>query len=672
LNKLLGLTVLFAKSKQANGETKASADARNVSARSVVVGVLLSAGLCVVTPYTDLVMRTSLIACDHLPIGVLTVFLLLILVVNPVLRRLPFRRPFSPAELITIYAMMLVTAGIPSFGLVDYLFPVITAPFYYSTPQNGWSTMFGKYIPAWLAPRDPTAINRYYEGLKTSEAIPWDVWLKPLVGWSIFVLALYLVIACLAAILRRQWVERERLVFPLVQLPLEMAQDETRSGGNPFLRNKILWFGVSIPVLVHGWNSLNTYFPTIPTMQLKWIEITAALADYAPWSALRPIYVFVYFSVIGFAYLLSSEVALGLVVFYFFYKVQAVFALAIGYNDPWTYGYLGPGYLAHQGAGAVLIIVASSLWMARNHLSDVIGCALGRSKVHADREEPLSYRFACGGLLIGTIVLVVWCTIAGMSPAVAVLLILLLYVVMIALAKFVADSGLLFVQSPFQPGDLLSTALGTARLGATNLVLLGMIQFIFMFDLRSFMMPSMMDGFKMSDGVGLRRRSLFGAMALAIVVGLVVSYISAIAWTYHTGGLKMNSWFFQSANRVPFARAADQMLNFKPTNLNNLAFTAMGAIICAIVTFLRQRYVWWPFHPIGYALGSTFPMTQMWMPILVGWMLKGIILRYSGRKGYVKARPFFLGLILGEFGISGLWIPVDLVLGVRGHTIFPN
>jgi len=669
---LLGLTVLFAKSKQANGETKASADARNVSARSVVVGVLLSAGLCVVTPYTDLVMRTSLIACDHLPIGVLTVFLLLILVVNPVLRRLPFRRPFSPAELITIYAMMLVTAGIPSFGLVDYLFPVITAPFYYSTPQNGWSTMFGKYIPAWLAPRDPTAINRYYEGLKTSEAIPWDVWLKPLVGWSIFVLALYLVIACLAAILRRQWVERERLVFPLVQLPLEMAQDETRSGGNPFLRNKILWFGVSIPVLVHGWNSLNTYFPTIPTMQLKWIEITAALADYAPWSALRPIYVFVYFSVIGFAYLLSSEVALGLVVFYFFYKVQAVFALAIGYNDPWTYGYLGPGYLAHQGAGAVLIIVASSLWMARNHLSDVIGCALGRSKVHADREEPLSYRFACGGLLIGTIVLVVWCTIAGMSPAVAVLLILLLYVVMIALAKFVADSGLLFVQSPFQPGDLLSTALGTARLGATNLVLLGMIQFIFMFDLRSFMMPSMMDGFKMSDGVGLRRRSLFGAMALAIVVGLVVSYISAIAWTYHTGGLKMNSWFFQSANRVPFARAADQMLNFKPTNLNNLAFTAMGAIICAIVTFLRQRYVWWPFHPIGYALGSTFPMTQMWMPILVGWMLKGIILRYSGRKGYVKARPFFLGLILGEFGISGLWIPVDLVLGVRGHTIFPN
>lgn len=664
--------MLFTKSKQANGETKASAVARNVGARSVVIGVLLSIGLCIVTPYTDLVMRTSLIACDHLPIGVLTIFLLLILMVNPILRRLPFWRPFSPTELITIYAMMLVTAGIPSFGLVDYLFPVITAPFYYSTPQNGWGAIFGKCIPTWLAPRDPTAVNRYYEGLKTGETIPWDVWLKPLIGWSVFVLALYLVIACLATILRKQWVERERLVFPLVQLPLEIAQEETSIGGNPFLHNRILWLGVSIPVLVHGWNSLNTYFPTIPAIQLKWIEITAALADYAPWSALRPIYMFVYFSVIGFAYLLSSEVALGLVAFYFFYKAQAVVAFAVGYNDPWTYGYLGPGYLAHQGAGAVLMIVALSLWTARTHLVDVLGCALGRSKVSIDREEPLSYRFACWGLLIGTIVLVVWCTIAGMSPAVAMVLIFLFYVVMIALAKFVADSGLLFVQSPFQPGDLLSTAVGTAHLGAANLALLGMVQFIFMFDLRSFMMPSVMDGFKMSDGVGLRRRSLFGAMALAIVVGLVVSYISAIAWTYHVGGLKMNSWFFQSSNRVPFARAVDQMLNPESANLNNLAFTAVGAIICAIVTFLRQQYIWWPFHPIGYALGSTFPMTQMWLPIFVGWMLKSIILRYGGRKGYVKARPFFLGLILGEFGISGLWIFVDFVLGVKGHAIFPN
>lgn len=664
--------MLLNKLGEANKTTETPVSTQNVTARAVVVGLLLTVGLCIVTPYTDLVMQTSLIACDHLPIGVFTVLLLIIALVNPVLRRLPLRCPFSPAELITIYAMMLVTAGISSFGLVDYLFPVITAPFYYSTPQNGWSELFGQFIPNWLAPRDPAAIKAYYEGLKAGEAIPWGVWIKPLVGWSIFVLSLYLVIACMATILRKQWVERERLAFPLVQLPLEMAQGETPAGGNPFFRNKIMWFGVLIPVAVHGCNSLSVYFPTVPGIELKWFEITAALGDYAPWSAIRPVYLFIYFSVVGFAYLLSSEVALGLVVFYFFYKAQAVIAAAVGYNDPWTYGYLGPGYLAHQGAGAILVIVASSIWMARSHLADVLSCALGRSKQAPDQDEPMSYRFAFWGLVVGSIVLVLWCVIAGMSPIVAVLLMLLFYVVMIGLAKFVADSGLLFVQSPFQPGDLMSTAVGTARLGASNIVLLGFLQFIFIFDLRSFMMPSMIDGFKMSDGPGVKRRSLFKALALAVVVGVVVSYISAITWTYSTGGLKMNSWFFQSANRVPFARAADQILNPVSANLNNVVFTGIGAVVCAAIMFMRQRYLWWPFHPIGYALGSTFPMTQMWLPILAGWMLKSSILRYGGRKAYVRARPFFLGLILGEFCLAGLWILVDLALGVKGHAIFPN
>ena len=195
--------------KELNEETKAPVAAQNVTPRAVIVGLLLAVGLCIVTPYTDLVMQTSLIACDHLPIGVLTIFLLIIVALNPILRRLPFSRPFNSAELITIYAMMLVTAGMSSFGLTAYLFPIITAPFYYSTPQNGWGDLFGGYIPSWLTPRDPIAINRYYEGLKLGETIPWHVWVKPLVGWSIFVLALYLVIACLATILRKQWVDRE-------------------------------------------------------------------------------------------------------------------------------------------------------------------------------------------------------------------------------------------------------------------------------------------------------------------------------------------------------------------------------------------------------------------------------------------------------------------------------
>lgn len=640
--------------------------------RAVVVGLLLGVFLCIVTPYTDLIMRTSMIACDHLPIGVLTLFLLLVALANPVLRRLPLVRPFSSAELITIYAMMLVVAGIPSFGLAAYLFPIVTARYYYSPADSGGgSALIHQFVPRWFAPRDDLAIKSFYEGLRPGEAIPWHAWVTPLVGWGIFVLALYLVIACMATLLRKQWVERERLAFPLVQLPLEMVAEEGAPGGNSFFRNRYVWIGILIPVAFHGMNGLHTYISSIPEIQLKWIDLSSGIVS-APWYAIRPLYVFVYFSVIGFAFLLSSDVGLGLVVFYFFYKLQAVAISAFSYEDPSMYGYLGPGYVSHQGAGALIAIVVSSLWMARSHLAEIWRSAMGQGTKGADAGEPMSYSGAFWGLVVGTLVLVAWCVAAGMHPLVALILILLFYVMMVGLAKFVADSGLLFVQSPFQPGDLMTTTVGTAPLGPANLFPLAMVQFIFMFDMRCFLMPSLMDGYKMADSPPLKRRSLFKAMALAICVGVVVSYISVLAWTYHTGGMSMNSWFFHDANRVPYMQAIDRANNAVSANWRNLAFTAIGAIVAAAAIFMRQHFVWWPLHPIGYAMGGTFAMSQLWFSIFVGWLLKSFILRYGGRRLYVRVRPLFLGLILGEFGIAGLWVLVDLIFGIRGHAIFPN
>ena len=43
-------------------------------------------------------------------------------------------------------------------------------------------------------------------------------------------------------ILRKQWVDREKLVYPLVQVPMEMIQQE-RKGiiGKSFFTNKAMW-----------------------------------------------------------------------------------------------------------------------------------------------------------------------------------------------------------------------------------------------------------------------------------------------------------------------------------------------------------------------------------------------------------------------------------------------
>jgi len=85
---------------------------------------------------------------------------------------------------------------------------------------------------------------------------------------------------------------------------------------------------------------------------------------------------------------------------------------------------------------------------------------------------------------------------------------------------------------------------------------------------------------------------------------------------------------------------------------------------------LRIRFTGWPLHPIGYAMGPSWPMIQLWFSIMVGWLMKWLILRWGGMRMFRQARPFFLGLVLGEFVVAGVWIVVDSITGVHGHRFF--
>jgi len=74
---------------------------------------------------------------------------------------------------------------------------------------------------------------------------------------------------------------------------------------------------------------------------------------------------------------------------------------------------------------------------------------------------------------------------------------------------------------------------------------------------------------------------------------------------------------------------------------------------------MRARFWWWPFHPLGYALCASWTMIVFWFPVLIAWILKTLIARYGGMRLYTRARPFFLGLILGEFSMAVLWTGIS-------------
>ena len=81
----------------------------------------------------------------------------------------------------------------------------------------------------------------------------------------------------------------------------------------------------------------------------------------------------------------------------------------------------------------------------------------------------------------------------------------------------------------------------------------------------------------------------------------------------------------------------------------------IGFSIALFLQVMRTRLPWWPFHPLAFAVTSSWEINLVWMPLFIAWVLKVVILRYGGRQGFSKSVPFFMGLIMGQFVVGSLW-----------------
>ncbi|MDA0335084.1 MAG: hypothetical protein O2782_07975, partial [bacterium] len=234
--------------------------------RSICTGSLLSIFLACGAPYGNMVIRGSYMALDFSTPGAIFLLFLLVGPLNFIAGKIHRRLALARAELLVVYAMLITASAIPTMGLSEYLVTMITSAQYYATPENEWAILIGPHVPPWLVPQSPMAISWFYEGLPVGRPLPWRVWVAPLGYWSILVASLYLVMISSMVILRRQWVEHERLIFPIVQVPLAMVQSGSH-GERPFLRNPLMWAGFALPAIVTSLNALHAYHNFVPVVQ---------------------------------------------------------------------------------------------------------------------------------------------------------------------------------------------------------------------------------------------------------------------------------------------------------------------------------------------------------------------------------------------------------------------
>jgi hypothetical protein len=163
-----------------------------------------------------------------LPFGSVTtilpgiVFLLFLLaLINVALKRWRPQSALRSGEMAVIYGISTVAASIAAQDEAQYLFPMYA--YFFRASQDERAGPFRQFVPGWMIPQDPAVIEPLYSGHTTF----WTVervtaWAIPFLCWMAWLTALGATLWAWNAILRRRWVEHDKLSFPAIQLPLEM------------------------------------------------------------------------------------------------------------------------------------------------------------------------------------------------------------------------------------------------------------------------------------------------------------------------------------------------------------------------------------------------------------------------------------------------------------------
>ena len=647
--------------------------ARQVSARAFALGLLLALGLCAVLPYNDYFVAATYLSGNFFPIAGVGAILLLTLVINPLL--LALGRPaalWKPGEIITVWSMVLVVSGIPSSGLMRYLIPHLAAPHYFASAQNGWDGLVLAGLPSRLLVTDPAAVHDFFEGLPRGASVPWAAWTVPLGWWGLFVACLFTAFFCLSALMRRQWVENERLAFPLVQLPVLLSEaPEPGHRLNALMRAPLLWSGVLLVTLIHTTKALHLFYPTSPDVLTPWHSWQILTTP--PWNGLNDIQLVVYPLVIGFAYLVPAEILFSLWFFYIAHKLE----ILTGTLNAWDMSAAGgsgpPGFVTYQEAGGAIMVTVWVLWLARRHLGEVWRKALWNDKSVDDAREPLPYRTALFGLAGAYFGMYMWLTLAArMNGLMALGVLAGSFVIFLLISWLVAQGGLLFVQQTFAPSQLVTALFGTSPFSPSSLAAASLTEHIGWNDSRELMLPSLLNAQKAADETRLSARSLTHALAVCVMLAVLVSAASSIWLPYtHGGGLALkNHWMYVDSPQMPFRWAAGQARDPHPPQLGAFLNMLGGALLVLTLFVCRTKLPWFALHPSGFLIAGSYAMYMLWFSVFLGWLAKAPITHYGGAGAYRRLLPFFLGLILGDCLNALLWVGIGLITGT-GYTLLP-
>ncbi len=118
-----------------------------ISLRAMLLGVFFSGLFAALTVYLEN-FRGMCPTANQIPLFPYVLLLLVVMLLNPLLRLLRLTRPLATAEIMLIFVMCTVSAGISTFGLTSHLLPIAGSLFnrHWNTNQSQWNLYVEPYV----------------------------------------------------------------------------------------------------------------------------------------------------------------------------------------------------------------------------------------------------------------------------------------------------------------------------------------------------------------------------------------------------------------------------------------------------------------------------------------------------------------------------------------------